>query len=95
MTTQSKRAPICGLLSVAASTMCWFGVYWLMKRHPVEGLPFGQLFVPYCALGGLAFAIAAWVRGEKYWALPLIGLLLALAVLGLFCFLAGSIDEKG
>jgi Na+/H+-translocating membrane pyrophosphatase len=49
----------------------------------------------FCALGRLVFAIVAWARRERYWALPLVSLLLGLALVGLFCYLGGGIDKKG
>lgn len=93
--TQPKRAPVCGLLSAAASVMCWLTIYVLVKYPNGINLHFAQSFPPFCAFCTFAFAIVAWARREKYWALPLISLLLALLLIGLICYAVGSIDEKG
>jgi len=102
MTTQPKRAPICGALSVAATVSSWLALIVIIKPHPgatvtVVGaqLQILQVFVPFCGLGGLVFAIIALIRRERYWVLPLVALFLGLALVGLFCFMGGGINEKG
>jgi hypothetical protein len=92
---EQKRAPICGILSIIASLASWLLVFVLVRLHPNGiGLLFGELFAPFCALGGMVFAIVAWARREHYWAFSLVSLLLGLALVGLFCYLGGGIDEK-
>ena len=102
MTNKSKRVPICGVLSVAATVSSALILYLFIKLHPdtsgplgAEKLRFVQAFVPFCGLAGLVFAIVALMRRERFWILPLLALLLGLALVGLFCFLGGGIDEKG
>ena len=102
MTNQPKRAPICGVLSIAATVSSGLIFYSFIKLHPdtsgplgAEKLRFVQEFTPICGLAGLVLAIVALIRRERFWILPLLALLLGLALVGLFCFLGGGIDEKG
>jgi hypothetical protein len=61
----------------------WFGV--LSVTAPFISLPLSiVVFLPLLGLTpivGVGCAVAAWIRHEKQWALPWIGLLLNLALL--------------
>jgi len=96
MASQPKRDPVCGALSIAASFSSWLALYLFVRLHPDTSGPAGaaklllvQAFVPFCALGGLIFAIVALVRRERLWFLPLMTLCLALILLGLLCWIGG------
>jgi hypothetical protein len=60
-----------------------------------QKLQFVQMFTPFAGLAGLILAVVALIRRERFWFLALLTLLLGLAMVGLFCFLGGGIDEKG
>jgi hypothetical protein len=101
MTTQPKRAPICGILSIAASASSWLIIYVFIRLHPNPAVNVGaaqlrilQVYVPCCGLGGFVFAIVALLRRERYWVLPLVSIFLVLALVGLVCFIVGGVDEK-
>jgi hypothetical protein len=98
MTSQPKRAPICVVLSIAATVSSWLTLYLFIKLHPDTSrlaLLFVQMFPPFAGLAGLILAVIALIRRERFWFLALLTLLLGLAMVGLFCFLGGGIDEKG
>jgi len=102
MTSQPKCAPICVALSIAATISSWLTLYLFIKLHPdtsglagAQKLQFVQMFTPLAGLAGLIFAVVALLRRERFWILALLTLLLGLAMVGLFCFLGGGIDEKG
>src|SRR5208337_4213697 len=102
MTSQPKRAPICVALSIAATVSSNLTLYLFIKLHPdtsglavSQQLQFVQMFTPLSALAGLIFAVVALIRRERFWILALLTLLIGLAMVGLFCFMGGGIDEKG
>jgi hypothetical protein len=56
------------------------------------GFILGLCILPLTPICGVGFAVAAWVRHEKYQALPWIGLLLNLVVM---YFIFGQLFSKG
>jgi hypothetical protein len=99
MTTQPKRAPICGTLSIAFSVSSWLIVYLFIKLHPITTGAVGAArlqsmlsFAPFCTLGGLIFAIVALIRRERYWMLPLVAFFLGLTLIGFLCWVFGSVE---
>ena len=91
ITSQPKRAPICGALSFFATAMGWLVLFGLIRLHPNGlGLLFGQLFIPFCVLGGLAFAIISWARRERFWLLPLVSLAFGFVLIGLICYVVAK-----
>jgi hypothetical protein len=89
MTTQiakrPRRPPRFGTLSVAAPFIGAFLSYVLLslsassEDSPVAFL-LGLLLFPLSLLSGVAFAASAWIRRERFWLLPSIGLLINLAL---------------
>ena len=88
MTTEfrasAKRDPWFGMLSVMAPFIGWFLGLTFLSLLSFWDLSFLSLYIlPLTPICGIGFAVAAWKRHEKHWALPWIGLLLNLAIL---CF---------
>jgi len=73
----AKRDPWFGMLSVMAPFIGWFLSLAFFSLRSVLDLTFLNLYVfPLTLICGIGFAVAAWKRHEKHWALLWIGLIL-------------------
>src|SRR5438270_135065 len=89
MTDESKaavpRAPTYGILSIAAPFIGAFMIFVLLWGIPDFPLSFilALFIIPLSPICGIGFAVAAGIRGERYFAIRAVGLLINLAVIAL------------
>ena len=81
--SETRRAPTCGILSIAAPFIGAFLFWVLMWVFTDFSLSFvlGLSLIPLSPMCGVGFAVAAWIRRERCWLFPWIGLFINLALL--------------
>jgi hypothetical protein len=77
--TRARRPAICGTLSITAPFIGAILCYVLIWVSPT-GFVLGLLLIPLSLICGVVFAVSAWIRRERYWLLPSIGLPMNLAL---------------
>jgi hypothetical protein len=85
VTSEIRRAPICGVLSIAApfiGAFLFWVLIWVLSDFSLSFV-LALSLIPLSPICGVGFSIAAWIRRERCWLLPWIGLFINLALL---CF---------
>ena len=81
----TRKPPVCGIFSICSpfiGALLFYFAEWILSAS-LEipfAFEFGLLLIPITPLCGVAFAIVAWIRGERYRALPWFGLLINVAL---------------